>query len=1472
MSSVVSGTGVVEVGVRLRVRRRLVVGVAAVSAAALLVALPSVGRAAAVPVYAGVAAPAAVRPAAGGAVAGDVNPGNTDGDYVPLQQTTVVDTRSGVGLPAGKLAANTPVTFTVAGGTTGVPSSGVDAVAVTFTLTNTSGRMSFTAWSAGQPKPATTIVTGQPGQNQSSNAYIKPGTNNQLTAQTDAGTTDLLVSVIGYFKSTDNAAGFSPVPGRRVVDTRNGIGAPKAKIPAGGYIEVSVAGAGVPTSASAAVVSITTFSTVNSYINLGRPGQTGASSISVAGDNYPTTTTQIAQVANAGMRINVGPAADLDVLVDVTGFFDAVNAGGGFTPVSGRAYDSGATGNVAVPANGVSTITILGKGGVPTDGDHATVGAVAIALTVASTAAAGYARIYADGIAEPTSIQTITFEAGDTTTNSAIVATSAPATGRLLIHNFSSQPLHVIIDTQGWFSPYYGGPLGSAFAGGPGAQSFSQFTSFGITTRDRLRVNAANGNGLYSADDVSIAGTGLDLDVSRHYNSRSTDTGSFGPGWSADMGGDINLVADGANRVLWGTTGTRITFESNTSGGWKVPAGLHAVLTNAQSGFELRFDSSGEVWTFTLDGQLDKRADRNGNTIDYTYDANGALTSVTDTRDRTLAITRTAGLITQLRLLSPGGSVLRTWNYGYTGGKLSSFTDPAGQVTGYSYDATTGRLTSVTNPRNVALSLTTDSDGRVLTLTRGASGPVYQFGYQLGRTRSVDPNGNVTLFLVNSFGGVTATVDALGHMQSRTYDDNANVTDYTPASTADGGTPFTTSYDTLNRPTTASSPTGATTKSEYGAASNVYAPSKVTDAQGASTSYTYDAAGNAETATDSTPGQGKTVTHHRNQAGQDGQVSDTVDPKGTVTTYNYDAAGQLTSVDRPAPLGDESSTYDGLSRLVTVTVGTGAVRTYTYDGVDRVTEVTATGAATITSAYDGAGNRTSQTDATGTSTSTYDPLNRVTQQDPSVGGQAVYTYDGVGNLLTHRDVTGTTTYRYNSVNKPDQLTEPDGQVTGFTYDADNRRTKVTWPGGVTQSTDYDAAGRITRVRGLTAGSTALTDLSYTYRLVTDTTKDQTLVQTVKDNLANQTTAYTYDGLSRLTQAQTKNSAATVVKTYAYAYDKNGNRTRASTDGTGQTSAFNASDQICWTGGAGTSPPQTNACSDTYSGLTRYAYDADGNQTTTTPPSATASTATFNAYDQTTGFTPGGGVASTPTYTGATQNGRATTTDQLGTTTRGVTLTRTVLGVTARTSTNPATTETYVRDPSGTLLTWRTGTTKRAYLTDRQGSVIAVVNTADGTVDRRYTYDPYGATTKTANAEQYDTNPWRYTGAYQDNTTSLYKLGARYYQPTLGRFTQADPSGQEANTYLYAGANAVNRTDPSGLDDDEDVFGPEPDDLLKSATAGCVGGAYAGAVAGGQVVEGCIGGATVSVAAEIAGSYVADSYDALEGLFDDDDDD
>ncbi len=89
-----------------------------------------------------------------------------------------------------------------------------------------------------------------------------------------------------------------------------------------------------------------------------------------------------------------------------------------------------------------------------------------------------------------------------------------------------------------------------------------------------------------------------------------------------------------------------------------------------------------------------------------------------------------------------------------------------------------------------------------------------------------------------------------------------------------------------------------------------------------------------------------------------------------------------------------------------------------------------------------------------------------------------------------------------------------------------------------------------------------------------------------------------------------------------------------------------------------------------------------------------------------------------------------------------------------------------RDPSGGLVGLRTGAGRSYYLFDGLGSVVAVTD-ASGNVTNSYTYDPYGVTTETTSSGAV-ANQWRYTGQYQDASTGLYKMGARYYQPELGR--------------------------------------------------------------------------------------------------------
>ena len=103
-----------------------------------------------------------------------------------------------------------------------------------------------------------------------------------------------------------------------------------------------------------------------------------------------------------------------------------------------------------------------------------------------------------------------------------------------------------------------------------------------------------------------------------------------------------------------------------------------------------------------------------------------------------------------------------------------------------------------------------------------------------------------------------------------------------------------------------------------------------------------------------------------------------------------------------------------------------------------------------------------------------------------------------------------------------------------------------------------------------------------------------------------------------------------------------------------------------------------------------------------------------------------------------------------------------------------------------------------YHYDGLGSVTAITDSTGNAV-QTYEYDAFGKIIQQTGSVE---NSYTYTAREWDTETGLYFYRARYYDPTIGRFINADPigfSGGDVNFYVYVQNNSVIWVDPSGLD-------------------------------------------------------------------------
>ncbi|MGY5061026.1 RHS repeat domain-containing protein, partial [Streptomyces sp. 900105755] len=567
--------------------------------------------------------------------------------------------------------------------------------------------------------------------------------------------------------------------------------------------------------------------------------------------------------------------------------------------------------------------------------------------------------------------------------------------------------------------------------------------------------------------------------------------------------------------------------------------------------------------------------------------------------------------------------------------------------------------------------------------------------------------------------------------------------------------------------------------------------------------------------------------------GYDGhnQQSTTTDAKNQVWTNTYDLMGEVLSKTDPTA-GTSYMTYDADGNLLQTQDSRGQYVSYTYDALDRKTGqyAAATANQVAYASTTSPGNQTAawvyDNSDTAISGMTY-PVGHVTTATSYSGGyayvQQAVNFNVFGESLGEETIipsaaqgsvlgkTWKITHSYTSVNG---LLWTDGYALGgglpaevvtHGYNNDDEADGLaTTAYSYVQSTAYSAYNQVAQVQLGSASSYAtVTDA---YDAHTGDLTDQLVTRSTTSPASVDETAYKYDLSGNITrQTETRSGSSTTAETQCYAYDPLDRLT----------SAWTATDSCSATPtGSDHSTVGDGISGSTY--WTSWTYDEIGNRLTQTQHtvsgsgSDTLTTSIWSGKPNTlTGTTNTGGSTSSTSYTyddaGNTQTRNTSTGNQ-------TLLWNNAGQLTSVSNSTTGTATSYIYDAVGNLLLQIDPSTTTLYLGSEQITLNDAAGTATGvryytapggaTIVRTGTGTNYGfelagdqhgtnslyldSTAQTPTWRQFDpygnsrgtTTTWAdnrtFLNKTTDTTTGLTDIGAREYDPALGRFVSLDP--------------------------------------------------------------------------------------------------
>ncbi len=378
--------------------------------------------------------------------------GQSAGRYHPLAPNRIYDSRVSGGPVGPNLSRDIQVT-----GQGGVPATGVSAVIVNATVTNTTSPSYLTVFPTGFTRPTTSNLNWTAGKTIANLVELAVGDSGMDSVYNAFGNTDVVLDVAGWVAIPGGAATpdglYNPLVPARILDTRTGTGGFNTPIGPGQAIDVQVTTQGmVPASGvAAAVFNVTaTNSTTGGYLTI---FPTGGSPPLVSNVNFTANSTvpnRAAVTLGTGGKVSIyNPSGTVHVILDVNGWFTDTTPGGTgslFTAVTPSRLLDTRTGAPLGPNQSIA-VQVAGKGGVPGMASAIPPKAVVVNVTAVGPTSAGYLTVWPDLVTRP-GTSDLNVAAGQTVPNLVIVQVGS--TGKIDVYN-AFGTINVIIDVMGWY-------------------------------------------------------------------------------------------------------------------------------------------------------------------------------------------------------------------------------------------------------------------------------------------------------------------------------------------------------------------------------------------------------------------------------------------------------------------------------------------------------------------------------------------------------------------------------------------------------------------------------------------------------------------------------------------------------------------------------------------------------------------------------------------------------------------------------------------------------------------------------------------------------------------------------------------------------------------------------------------------------------------------------------------------------------